>query len=32
MKYTILIYESESDFSARTDGARKDAYFLRDSF
>ena len=27
MKYTILIYESESDFSARTDGARKDAYW-----
>jgi hypothetical protein len=27
MKYTILIYESESDFSARTDRARKDAYW-----
>ena len=27
MKYTILIYESETDFSARTDGARKDAYW-----
>jgi predicted RNA polymerase sigma factor len=27
MKYTILVYENESDFSARTDGARKDAYW-----
>jgi len=27
MKYTILIYESEADFSARTDGAREDAYW-----
>jgi len=27
MKFTILVYESESDFSARTDGARKDAYW-----
>src|SRR2546430_14764736 len=26
MKYTILIYESESDFSARTDETRKAAY------
>jgi hypothetical protein len=26
MKYTILAYENESDFSARADGARKDAY------
>ena len=26
MKYTILIYESEADFGARTAGARKDAY------
>ena len=27
MKYTILIYESESDFSARTGGPRKEAYW-----
>ena len=27
MKYTILIYESESDFSARTDETRKAAYW-----
>jgi hypothetical protein len=27
MKYTILVYENESDFSARADGARKDAYW-----
>ena len=27
MKYTILVYESESELSARTDGARKDAYW-----
>jgi hypothetical protein len=27
MKYTIFVYENESDFSARTDGARKDAYW-----
>ena len=27
MKYTILVYENESDFSARTDSARKDAYW-----
>jgi hypothetical protein len=27
MKYTILIYETEADFSARTDGKRKDAYW-----
>ena len=27
MKYTILVYESESDFGARTDDARKDAYW-----
>ena len=26
MKYTILIYESESDFKARTDEGRKAAY------
>ena len=26
MKYTILIYESEADFTARTDGKRKDTY------
>ena len=27
MKYTLLIYESAADFSARTDGRRKDAYW-----
>jgi len=27
MKYTIFVYESESDFSARTDAKRKDAYW-----
>ncbi len=27
MKYTILIYESEADFTARTDEHRKDAYW-----
>jgi hypothetical protein len=27
MKYTILVYENESDWAARTDGARKDAYW-----
>jgi hypothetical protein len=27
MKYTVLIYESEADFSARTDAKRKDAYW-----
>jgi hypothetical protein len=27
MKYTILVFENESDFSARTDAARKDAYW-----
>lgn len=27
MKYTILIYESEADFGARTDAGRKDAYW-----
>jgi hypothetical protein len=27
MKYTILIYETETDFSARTDANRKDAYW-----
>jgi len=27
MKYTILVYESETDFSARTDAAHKDAYW-----
>jgi len=27
MNYTILIYESEHDWSARTDGKRKDAYW-----
>jgi len=27
MKYTILIYENESDFSARTGGPRKEAYW-----
>ena len=26
MKYTILVYENESDFAARADSARKDAY------
>src|SRR2546430_4698930 len=27
MKYTILIYETAADFSARSDGTRKDAYW-----
>jgi len=27
MKYTILIYETEADFGARTDAARKTAYW-----
>ena len=27
MKYTILIYETEADFSARTDDRRKDTYW-----
>src|SRR5262245_31939549 len=27
MKYTVLIYETEADFGARTDPARKDAYW-----
>jgi len=27
MKFTILVHESSSDFSARTDAARKDAYW-----
>jgi hypothetical protein len=27
MKFTILVYESEADFSARTDTRRKDAYW-----
>jgi hypothetical protein len=27
MKYTILIYETESDFGARTSGPRKEAYW-----
>jgi len=27
MKYTILVYESTADFTARTDGARRDAYW-----
>ena len=27
MKYTILIYESDADFSARTDESRKAAYW-----
>jgi len=27
MKYTILIYETETDFRARTDAKRKDAYW-----
>jgi len=27
MKYTLLIYENEGDFSARTDDRRKDAYW-----
>ena len=27
MKYTILVYESETDFSVRTDAGRKDAYW-----
>jgi predicted RNA polymerase sigma factor len=26
MKYTVLVYESGADFSARTDAGRKDAY------
>ena len=27
MKYTILIYETEADFGARTDATRKDSYW-----
>jgi hypothetical protein len=27
MKFTVMIYESESDFAARTDPKRKDAYW-----
>jgi hypothetical protein len=27
MKYTVLVYESGADFSARTDAGRKDAYW-----
>ena len=27
MKYTILVYENTADFTARTDGARRDAYW-----
>lgn len=27
MKYTILIYENEDDFSTRTDAKRRDDYF-----
>jgi hypothetical protein len=27
MQYTILIYEPEADFSARTDERRKEAYW-----
>jgi hypothetical protein len=27
MKYTVLVYESEADFNARTDATRKDAYW-----
>jgi len=27
MKYTVLIYENASDFTARTDEKRKDAYW-----
>jgi len=27
MKYTVLVYESEADFGARTDPARKEAYW-----
>ena len=27
MKFTVMIYESESDFAARTDPQRKDAYW-----
>ena len=27
MKYTILVYENIADFTARTDGARWDAYW-----
>ena len=27
MKYTVLIYENATDFSARTDEKRKDAYW-----
>ena len=26
MQYTILVYETASDFSSRTDSTRKDAY------
>jgi hypothetical protein len=27
MKYTILVYENQADFSARTDDGRKEAYW-----
>ena len=27
MKYTILVYERQADFGARTDGKKKDAYW-----
>ncbi|PYN96553.1 MAG: hypothetical protein DMD91_20975 [Candidatus Rokuibacteriota bacterium] len=27
MKYTILVYEGDTDFGARTDGKKKDAYW-----
>jgi len=27
MKYTILVYENEADFSARTDAKKKDVYW-----
>ena len=27
MKYTVLVYENEAEFSARTDPKRKDAYW-----
>ena len=27
MKYTILIYETEADFTSRTDAGRKEAYW-----
>jgi hypothetical protein len=27
MKYTVLIYETEAEFGARTDDTRKDAYW-----